>query len=148
LVVFGPATSSDVEFMLSSSSSTSSTTESVAESASPECTDLLNQISSLCVQFLGKAGKEIPPQWHISDLLQTVVIGEEDMEVIRPFLVDTYYDLALHGPNSWVVIEIMAWIDLVNYAPPLVRLSLGIHCSFWIRTTSTTLILLTKKRDT
>lgn len=91
LVVFGPATSSNVEFMLESSSSTSSTTESVAESASPECTDLLNQISSLCVQFLGKAGKEIPPQWSMSDLLQTVVIGEEDMGVSRPFLADTYY---------------------------------------------------------
>lgn len=103
-----------------SSSNTSSTTESVAESASPEFTDLFNQVSSQCVKFVGQAGKEIPPQWDMPDILQTVVIGEEDPGVILPFLADTYYDIILHGPNSWVVMEILAWIDLVNDAPPLV----------------------------
>jgi hypothetical protein len=122
-VVIGHATSSDVQFMLSSSDTdTTSTlsTGSVAESAPPEYTELFNKILSECLKWVGQAGKEIPPQWDMPDLLRTVVIGDEDMEVIHPFLTDTYYEIILHGPNSRVISDILAWIDLINYAPPLV----------------------------
>lgn len=91
------------------------------ESAPPEYTELFNKVCRECTRLVVQAGKQIPPQWDMPDLLRTVVITDnEDMGVILPFLRDTYYDLMLRGPNSWVLEDIIAWIDLVNYAPPLV----------------------------
>jgi len=55
------------------------------------------------------------------DILKIAVIGEEeDPGVILPFLADAYYNVISHGPDSWVVLEILDWIDLVKDVPPLV----------------------------
>jgi F-type H+-transporting ATPase subunit a len=126
LVLYGHATSSDIQFMLSSNSSTSSSsTGSIAESAPPEYTELFNQVCGECTRLVVRAGKQIPPQWDMPDLLRTVVITDnEDIGVIQPFLRDTYYDLMLCGPNSWVIQDIMAWIDLVNAESPLDQFSI------------------------
>jgi hypothetical protein len=122
LILYGHATYSDIQFMDSSSSNYSTTYSAgfVAESASPDYTDLFNKITTECLRLVGLTGREIPPQWDMPDLLRTVVLGDEDMEVIHPFLTDTYYDLLLHGSNSWVILDILSIVDLVNYAPPLV----------------------------
>jgi hypothetical protein len=90
------------------------------ESAPPEYIEFFNKFCSECLRLVGQEGKEISPQWDMPDLLRTVVIGDEDMGVILPFLTDTYYEIILHGPNSRVISDILTWIDLVNYAPPLV----------------------------
>lgn len=64
-----------------------------------------------------QAGREIPPQWDMPDLFRTVITDDQGMGVIPSFLRDTYYDLMLHGDHSWVFRDILAWIDLINYAP-------------------------------
>ncbi|KAL6589905.1 hypothetical protein ACP70R_050183 [Stipagrostis hirtigluma subsp. patula] len=110
----------DVRFILSSSSSNSSTssTRSVAESAPPECTELIKKISAECTRLVVQAGRQIPTEWEMPDLFRTVIIRDpQGMEVIPSFLTDTYYDLMLYGDQSWVFKDILAWIDLINYAP-------------------------------
>jgi hypothetical protein len=122
LVLYGHATSSDIQFMDSSSSNHSTTysAESVAESAPPDYTELFNKISSECLRLVTQEGREIPSQWDMPNLVITFIIGDEDMEVIHPFLTDTYYDIITHGSHSWILHDILSAIDLINCAPPLV----------------------------
>ena len=120
LVLVGHPTSSDMLFLLESNSisflSTSST-GSDAESAPPEFTDLFHKISAECTRLVVQAGKQIPPQWDMPDLLRTVIADDEGMVVIPGFLTDAYYDIMLCGPHSWLFQDVLHWIDLVNYAP-------------------------------
>lgn len=65
-----------------------------------------------------QAGRQIPTEWEMPDLFRTVIIRDpQGMGVIPSFLTDTYYDLMLYGDQSWVFKDILAWIDLINYAP-------------------------------
>jgi hypothetical protein len=63
LILYGNATYSDIQFMDSSSSNYSNTYSAgfVAESASPNYTDLFNQISTECLRLVGLMDREIPP---------------------------------------------------------------------------------------
>jgi len=93
-----------------------SSTRSDAESAPPEASDLFLRISAECTRLVEREGKQIPSQWDMSDLLRTL-IGNDN---IPGFLSHTYYDVMLLGPNSWLFLDIINWIDLVNYVPPQV----------------------------
>jgi hypothetical protein len=40
---------------------------------------------------VGQAGKEIPPQWDMAEIIHIVLIdGEKNPRVILPFLADAY----------------------------------------------------------
>jgi hypothetical protein len=102
-----------ISYLWSSSNNSTYSAGSVAESAPPNYTDLLYRISSECLKLVGKAGREIPAQWDMPSLLSTFFIGDEDVKVIHPFLTDTYYDLLLHGSNSWVFLDLIFAILLI-----------------------------------
>jgi hypothetical protein len=120
LIIYGDITSSDRRFFQESKTNMSflsgSSTRSDAESAPPEASDLFLRISAECTRLVEREGKQIPSQWDMSDLLRTL-IGNDN---IPGFLSHTYYDVMLLGPNSWLFLDIINWIDLVNYVPPQV----------------------------
>ncbi len=57
--------------------------------------------------------KQLPPEWNMPDLVRTV-IGDEAIHM-PGFLTDSYYDVMLHGPNSWLCQDIFEFLDLINY---------------------------------
>lgn len=122
IVLYGQTTISDLEFMESYSLSFPSTssadslcsTMSDAESAPPELDRVFDRICSEYAEWVVKAGKELPPQWDMPSLVRAV-IGDEGIN-IPGFLTDSYYDVVLHGSNSWVFQEVLNWISLINYA--------------------------------
>jgi len=120
LVLYGRPTSSDLKFMLSDSNSmsldslsSSSSTGSDAQSAPPELKRVFDRICDEYAECVLKAGKQLPPEWTMPDLVRTVV-GEEPTS-IPGFLTHSYYDLMLHGSNSWLCQELFEFIDLINY---------------------------------
>jgi hypothetical protein len=120
LVLYGHPTSSDVEFMLSKSQkmsfdslSSPSSTRSDAESAPPDGEQLFDRICSEYAEWVVRAGKQLPPEWSMPDLVRTV-IGDEAIH-IPGFLKDSYYDLMLHGQNAWLCEQIFDFLDLINY---------------------------------
>lgn len=88
LVLYGHATASDFDFMESdppsfpstSTASTLSSTGSDAQSAPPELERVFDRICNEYAEWVVKAGKQLPPQWDMPDLVRTV-IGEEAITI-------------------------------------------------------------------
>lgn len=96
----------------SSTSSTLSSTGSDAQSAPPELEQVFDKICDKYAEWVVKAGKQLPPEWNMPDLVRAV-IGDEG---INPdFLRDHFYDVMLQGANSWLCQEVLQFIDLINY---------------------------------
>lgn len=121
LVLYGHTTPSDLDLLESSppsfpstsTASTLSSTGSDAQSAPPELERVFDKICNEYAECMVKAGKQLPPQWDMPDLVRAV-IGEE--AVTTPgFLKNLYYDIMLHGANSWLCQDILNFIDLINY---------------------------------
>ncbi|KAF3452153.1 hypothetical protein FNV43_RR08251 [Rhamnella rubrinervis] len=74
---------------LESLSSTSST-RSDAESAPPDFEGILDRISKEYTEWVGRSGRQLPPEWTMPDLVRAV-IADERIE-IPGFLRDDYYD--------------------------------------------------------
>lgn len=83
-----------------------STAGSDAQSAPPELE--LDRICNEYAEWVVKAGKQLPPQWDMPDLVRTV-IGEEAITIP---LTDEYYDIMLHGANCWLCQ--VHFLDLIN----------------------------------
>lgn len=49
------------------------------------------------------ADKQLPPEWDMPDLVRAV-IGEEALAT-PSYMSDAYYDVMLHGQNSWLCQE-------------------------------------------
>lgn len=121
IVLYGHATSSDLDFMESnplsfpstSTASTLSSTRSDGQSAPPELERVFDEICKEYTEWVVRAGKQLPPQWDMPDLVRTVV-GDEGIN-IPGFLTDSYYDIMLHGSNSWLYQDILQFLDLINY---------------------------------
>ena len=121
LVLYGRPTSSDIDFMetdplsftTTSSAASISSTMSDAESAPPEWGKVFDRICDEYAECVLKAGKQLPPEWTMPDLVRTVV-GEEPTSM-PGFLTHSYYDLMLHGSNSWLCQELFEFLDLINY---------------------------------
>ncbi|KAF3452258.1 hypothetical protein FNV43_RR08356 [Rhamnella rubrinervis] len=96
IVLYGHPTSGDVQFMLSSESmsleslSSTSSTRSDAESAPPDFEGILDRISKEYTEWVGRSGRQLPPEWTMPDLVRAV-IADERIE-IPGFLRDDYYD--------------------------------------------------------
>ena len=120
LIIHGDITPSDLLFFNDSQTNMSvfsfSSTRTDAESAPPEAPDLFIKICAECTRLVEQEAKQIPPQWDMSDLLRTL---NEDLFVMPDLLRETYYDVMLRGPHSWLFMDVTNWIDLVNYAPQL-----------------------------
>lgn len=116
IVLYGHPTSGDVQFMLSSESmsldslSSTSSTRSDAESAPPDFEGILDRISKEYTEWVGRSGRQLPPEWTMPDLVRAV-IADERIE-IPGFLRDDYYDVMLHGRLCQ---EIFEFLDLINY---------------------------------
>jgi len=85
--------------------------QSDAESAPIDIEHLLNQVSAECTRCVVQAGKHIPPQWDMHDIVRTVV-GDEDLP---GFLTDAYYDIMICGSRAWLCEDICKFFDLINY---------------------------------
>lgn len=59
-----------------------------------------------------RAGKQLPPGWSLSGLVQTV-IGDEAIH-IPGFLKDSYVDVMLYGQNIWLCNEVFQFLDLIT----------------------------------
>lgn len=117
LVLYGNPTPSDLLFLespsfSSSTSSTLSSTRSDAQSAPPELERVFDRICDEYAEWVVRAGKQLPPEWSMPDLVRTV-IGDEAIH-IPGFLKDSYYDVMLHGPNSWLCNEVFQFLDLIT----------------------------------
>lgn len=119
LVLYGHPTSSDVQFMLSDtrnmsldSLSSTSSTRSDAESAPPDFEEILNIISNEYTKWVGRSGRQLPPEWTMPDLVRAVI---SDDRIDSPgFLTNDYYDVMLHGQNAWLCEQIFDFIDLME----------------------------------
>jgi hypothetical protein len=110
-------TPGDLRFFLDdesmSFSSSTSSTRSDAQSAPPECEQIFEALCSEYTKRVARSDKQLPPEWNMPDLVQTVM-GEEAIHM-PSFLTDSYYDIMLHGSNSWSCQEILKFLDLINY---------------------------------
>ncbi|KAE9584295.1 hypothetical protein Lalb_Chr00c21g0405861 (mitochondrion) [Lupinus albus] len=118
LTLWGNPTPSDWEFIieneasLSFSSSTSST-RSDAQSAPPECEEVLQKICDESTKWVGRSGRQLPPEWTMPDLVRAVI---SDDRIDSPgFLTSVYTDVILHGQNAWLCEDIFSFIDLIHY---------------------------------
>ena len=112
--LYGNVTLSDFIFLnsFSSGSSTLSSTRSDAESAPPELEQLFHRVCDEYAKCVRGAGKQLPPEWSMPDLVRTV-IGDEAIHT-PGFLTDSYYDVLLHGHKSWVCDEILQFLELIS----------------------------------
>lgn len=120
--IYGNPTLSDMDFIMdtetyfpsfpSSAASTSSSTLSDAQSAAPDLDLLLHQISTEYSRCVHEAGKVLPPEWTMPDLVRTI-FGDEAIH--HGFLTDAYYDVLLCGTHSWGCEELLNLLDLINY---------------------------------
>ena len=117
LILYGNPTPGDLHFMLDdesmSFSSSTSSTRSDAQSAPPECEQIFEALCSEYTKWVSRSDKQLPPEWNMPDLVQTVM-GEEAIHM-PGFLTDSYYDIMLHGSNSWLCQDIFKFLDLINY---------------------------------
>ncbi|KAK7304061.1 hypothetical protein RJT34_15071 [Clitoria ternatea] len=67
------------------------------ESAPPELEQLFTRIYDEYTEWVGRSGRQLPPQWAMPDLVRTV-LGEESINI--PDLRDAFYDVMLHGPSA------------------------------------------------
>ncbi|KAF3452205.1 hypothetical protein FNV43_RR08303 [Rhamnella rubrinervis] len=97
---------------LESLSSTSST-RSDAESAPPDFEGILDRISKEYTEWVGRSGRQLPPEWTMPDLVRAV-IADERIE-IPGFLRDDYYDEGVSFCPVWGIIflnqECLNWIN-------------------------------------
>ena len=120
IVLYDNPTLSDMDFIMdtdfssfpSSATSSSSSTASDAESAPPDLDQLFHQICDEYSRCVHEAGRVLPPEWTMPDLVRTV-IGDESF-VIPGFLKDQYYDVLLHGEKSWLCNDLFHFIDLIS----------------------------------
>ena len=120
LILLGNPTSADLRFMhsdpfsfpSSSSSSSRSSTRSDAESAPPEFERLFDRICDEYAEWVGRSGRQLPPEWTMPDLVRAVI---SDERIDPGFLTSAYYDVMLHGPNAWLCNDILTFLDLMNY---------------------------------
>lgn len=116
LILYGDPTPSDINFLISDSISflsSNSSTRSDAESAPSDFGGLLERISNESIMWIERSGRQLPPEWNMPDLVRAVIF--DDRIDIPGFLTSEYYDLMLHGPNSWLCQEIFEFLDLINY---------------------------------
>ena len=121
LILFDNPTSADLQFMRSdpfsfpssSSSSSRSSTRSDAESAPPEFERLFDRICDECTEWVGRSGRQLPPEWTMPDLVRAVIY--DDRMESPGFLTAEYYDVMLHGPNAWLCNDILTFLDLITY---------------------------------
>lgn len=116
ILLFGDTTLCDIQFLLSSShslSSTLSSTRSDAQSAPPELERLFERICNAYTEWVVRAGKHLPPEWNMPDLVRAVM-GDEAIHS-PGFLTSAYYDVMLHGPLSWGCQDVFQFVDLINY---------------------------------
>jgi len=114
LILYGNPTRSDVDFLMdtSSSTSTNSSTASDAQSAPPDVEQLFRFICDEYTRCVHEAGRVLPPEWTMPDLVRTM-LGDEAIQ--RGFLTDAYYDVMLCGTRSWGCEELLNLLDLINY---------------------------------
>lgn len=120
LVVYGNTTPSDISLIMdtetsfpSSASSTNSSTLSDAQSAAPDLDLLLSQLSHEYERCLHEAGRVVPPEWTMPDLVRAT-FGEEALQQ-HGLLTDAFYDVMLCGTHSWGCEELLNFLDLINY---------------------------------
>lgn len=121
-ILYGDATPSDREFFdqdtthfpsfPSLGSSNNLEMASEAESAPPDLSQLFGKLCEEYGRCIHEAGKVLPPEWNIPDLVRSV-LGDQSIQ--HGFLNDAYYDLMLCGTRSWVCEELLNLIDLINY---------------------------------
>lgn len=107
-------TDTDFPSFPSSASSTSSSTLSDAQSAAPDLDLLLTQICQEYQKCVHEAGRLVPPEWTMPDLVRAT-LGEEALQQ-HGLLTDAYYDVMLCGTRSWGCEELLNFLDLVNSA--------------------------------
>jgi len=120
LVLYGNPTQSDMDFIVetetnfpSFTSSASSSPLSDAQSAAPDLDLLLTQICSQYDRCVHEAGRVVPPEWTMPDLVRAT-LGEEALQQ-HGLLTDAYYDVMLCGTRSWGCEELLNFLDLINY---------------------------------
>ena len=121
IVLYGNPTLSDFDFLMdselrsfpSSNTSTSSSIQSDASSAPLEFEEILDIISKESLKWIERSGRQVPPEWTTSDLVREVI--GTDWISIEGLLRDHFYDIMLHGPNSWLSQDLFAFLDLINY---------------------------------
>lgn len=80
-----------------------------AESAPPELERVFDRICSSYTEWIERSGKQLPLEWSMPDLVRTVI---GDSAIHNPgFLKEAYYDLMLHGPNSWLCDEVFRFLE-------------------------------------
>ena len=122
LELYGNPTLSELDFIMemetdllslpSSATSTSSSTKSDAQSAPPDLDPLFNKICDEYSRCVHEAGKVLPTEWTMPDLVRTM-FGDEAIQ--HGFLTDAYYDVMLCGTHSWGCEELLNLLDLINY---------------------------------
>lgn len=118
IIFFEGATSSDLNFMMnvenfpSPYGSPLSSTRSDAQSAPPDLGEVFGLICDEYSRCVHEAGRQIPPQWTMPDLVQ-MVLGDEALQY--DFLRDAYYDIMLCGTRSWGCEQLLNFVDLINY---------------------------------
>ncbi|KAK2349812.1 hypothetical protein QL285_097477 [Trifolium repens] len=120
LVVYGNTTQSDMDFIMETDtnfpsfpSSASSSPLSDAQSAAPDLDLLFNQICEEYYRCVHEAGRVVPPEWTMPDLVRAT-LGEEALQQ-HGLLTDAYYDVMLCGTRSWGCEELLHFLDLINY---------------------------------
>ncbi|KAL7087180.1 hypothetical protein ACP275_13G050900 [Erythranthe tilingii] len=118
LVVYDNPIPSDMDFIMntdsfpSSSTSPLSSTRSDAQSAPPDLEEVFERIYDEYSRCVHEAGRQLPPQWTMPDLVR-MVLGDEALQ--HGFLTDAYYDVMVCGTRSWGCEELLNFIDLINY---------------------------------
>lgn len=82
----------------------------------PHCIRRERVFERICdeyAEWVVRTGKQLPPEWNMPDLVRTV-IGDEAIHM-PGFLKELYYDVMLHGPNSWLCQDVFKFLDLINY---------------------------------
>jgi hypothetical protein len=120
IILYGNPTLSDLDYIMepsftsfpSEATSTSSSTLSDAQSAPPDLDLLFNKICDEYSRCVHEAGRLLPPEWTMPDLVRTM-LGDEAIQ--HGFLTDAYYDVMLCGTHSWGCEELLNLLDLINY---------------------------------
>lgn len=79
----------------------------------PELERLFERICNEYAEWVVIADKQLPPEWDMPDLVRAV-IGEEALAT-PSYMSDAYYDVMLHGQNSWLCKLVFDFIDLTRY---------------------------------
>ncbi|EYU38387.1 hypothetical protein MIMGU_mgv1a025132mg [Erythranthe guttata] len=75
-----------------------SSTRSDAQSAPPDLEEVFERICDEYSRCVHEAGRQLPPQWTMPDLVR-MVLGDEALQ--HGFLTDAYYDVMLSQTLSY-----------------------------------------------